>query len=311
MSYLRALPLETLHGLLKPITVLLQSSASCLKIWARTSESQPTFKVFEPRTEFQCQIISEVARREGKSVRAVGMCHSSSDTAYIDRFILRMTKLNKVLKINSNEKFVVAEGGISVYDLETRLAKRNLAIRSLGSISNQTLAGAIFAATHDSGVNRSVFSAQVLEFAVLLTDGRKMKCTRAKSPDIFMTILCGLGDTDIILTARLQVEFIVCRIKGRVIFANAMRNFAINVKLWWRSNCGSRTSQPQSSVTTSCWWRVLMVLSVARYSAASFHEKQAVPYNIPKSVSENDSKRYNCNFVLKYELLMSVPWVTS
>lgn len=48
----------------------------------------------------QCALILELARREGKTVRAVGVGHSPSDLACTNEYMLRTTKLDKVLEVS-------------------------------------------------------------------------------------------------------------------------------------------------------------------------------------------------------------------
>lgn len=48
----------------------------------------------------QCALIFELARREGKTVRAVGVGHSPSDLACTNEYMLRTTKLDRVLDVS-------------------------------------------------------------------------------------------------------------------------------------------------------------------------------------------------------------------
>ena len=48
----------------------------------------------------QCALIFELAKREGKTVRLVGVGHSPSDLACTDEYMLRTTKLDKILAVS-------------------------------------------------------------------------------------------------------------------------------------------------------------------------------------------------------------------
>ena len=88
--------LEHLYSLLTPITV--PHHKARFTNWGRTYTCVPA-RLFEPENVLQCELILELARRERMTVRAVGVGHSPSDLACTREFMIRMTKLNKVLEV--------------------------------------------------------------------------------------------------------------------------------------------------------------------------------------------------------------------
>ena len=66
--------------------------------WGHTFSCAP-LAIFEPESVYQCQLIVELAHREGKVVRAVGVGHSPSDLACTSGYMLRTTKLNRLLEV--------------------------------------------------------------------------------------------------------------------------------------------------------------------------------------------------------------------
>lgn len=90
------IPLENLYNLLEGITV--PQSTATFTNWARTFVCTPA-SIFEPENEFQCELVLELARREDKAVRVAGVGHSPSDLACTKEFMLRTTKLNRVLEV--------------------------------------------------------------------------------------------------------------------------------------------------------------------------------------------------------------------
>lgn len=92
------IPLEDLYRLLQPITLPSTSSRARFSNWGQTYHCKP-LAVFEPETEWQCELILELARREKKVVRAVGVGHSPSDLACTRGFMLRTEKFNRVLEV--------------------------------------------------------------------------------------------------------------------------------------------------------------------------------------------------------------------
>lgn len=89
---------KSLYKQLQPITVPGSSSRSRFTNWGRTFRCAP-LAIFEPYTEEQCQLILELARREGKRVRFSGVGHSPSDLACTTDFMLNVLNLNKLLEV--------------------------------------------------------------------------------------------------------------------------------------------------------------------------------------------------------------------
>ncbi|KAI0289644.1 L-gulonolactone/D-arabinono-1,4-lactone oxidase [Russula brevipes] len=209
MSAIFSLPLphislDKLYSLLEPCTVDRSSSAAVFQNWARTFACAPS-SVFRPETEHQLELILELARRERQTVRAVGIGHSPSDLACTSGYMIHMNRLNKIIEVNFEKRFVHAQAGVTLKDLHGALQSRGLAMINLGSISEQTLAGMLTTATHGTGVHHKVLSTHVQAMRLLLADGSKVTCSRDRQPDLFFATLCGLGSTGIILDIRLEV----------------------------------------------------------------------------------------------------------
>jgi L-gulonolactone oxidase len=90
------IPLNNLYNLLQSITV--PSEQTTFTNWGRSFTCTPA-AIFEPENEFQCELVLELARREGKTIRAAGVGHSPSDLACTTQYMLRTTKLNRVLEV--------------------------------------------------------------------------------------------------------------------------------------------------------------------------------------------------------------------
>jgi L-gulonolactone oxidase len=66
--------------------------------WGLTHSCVPA-ELYEPQSESECQLVLKHAKRQRKRLRAVGVGHSPSDLACTKDYMIRMTKLNKVLKV--------------------------------------------------------------------------------------------------------------------------------------------------------------------------------------------------------------------
>lgn len=284
-SYLDAVPTEALYEALRPVTIPPSSKYARFTNWSGTFSCSP-LAVFEPESEHQCRLILELARREGKVVRAVGVGHSPSDLACTTGFMLRTTKLDRVLEINVDKQYVIAEAGITLEALHDHLAQHGLAMINVGSISDQTLGGIVTTATHGTGINYGVISTNVMALTLLLADGSHIFCSRTERSDLFVASICGLGSTGLILNVTLQVEpaFRLREVREMHSFHDAIRQLhsfihaSQHVRLWWyptadrvRVSSADRTAEPCKSVGNWFWdsflaYHVtLFLLFVSRY----------------------------------------------
>lgn len=95
---LAALSVSDLYRLLEPITVPASSPRARFVNWGLSFECTPA-AVFEPATEEQCALVLELAKREGRTVRAAGVGHSPSDLACTSDFMLRTERLDEIIEV--------------------------------------------------------------------------------------------------------------------------------------------------------------------------------------------------------------------
>lgn len=324
------LPLQQLWELLAPVTASPRSARASFTNWGLTYTCRPLC-VFEPETEAQCELVLELARREGKKVRVAGVGHSPSDLACTSEYMLRTEKLDKVLEVsdrlrpaspsrrgpqpcppcaefmqsaqsvrhseisachrarsedcatgssprhspsqslfslnqphlsilpffrphraifppqvNREKHYVVAQAGITLNALHAALGQHGLAMKNIGSISDQTLGGVVTTATHGSGINYPVISMDVLALVLLLADGSRIRCSREENADLFLASVCGLGSTGLILEVTLDVSpaFRLKEVQESHPFGDVVRDLDVfahaaeHVRLWWFPHAG-------------------------------------------------------------------------
>jgi L-gulonolactone oxidase len=224
--------------------------------------------MFEPDNVNDCQRILDLARHQRKVVRAVGVGHSPSDLACTSGYMLRTTKLNRLLEVNVEKRYVVVEAGITLDTLHVELAKHGLAMINVGAISDQTLGGVITTATHGTGFHYGVISTHVIALSLLLADGSRVSCSRDDRHDLFIASICGLGSTGLILTVTLQVEpaFRLRETQLSITFHECIRDIdalaraAQHVRIWWfpaadimRVSSADRTLEPKRRAVSWFW----------------------------------------------------------
>ncbi|KAG1774748.1 L-gulonolactone D-arabinono-1,4-lactone oxidase [Suillus placidus] len=282
---LSTISLAQLYALLQSITVPNTSPNAKFANWSRTFTCSP-LAIFEPATELQCELILELARREGKVVRAVGVGHSPSDLACTTGYMLRTTKLDRLLEVHADKRYIIAQAGITLDALHAELANHGLAMINVGSISDQTLGGIVTTATHGTGINYGVISTHVMGLSLLLADGSRVFCSRQERPDLFTASICGLGSTGLILTVTLEVEpaFRLKEVQQTIQFHECVRSLdslvtaSEHVRFWWfpaadtmRVSSADRTVEPTKPAGSWLWHSLIgfhvvqFLLFVARF----------------------------------------------
>ncbi|SGY55537.1 BQ5605_C006g04042 [Microbotryum silenes-dioicae] len=228
--------------LVAPIRSLPSSSRSIFTNWATTYSCQ-TLSLFRPRTVDEVRYVVELARREGVELRASGSGHSPSDLVCTEGYIINLDRLDTVLEIDTTNTKFHAEGGIKLSALHPILREHDLAISSLGSISDQTLAGCLSTATHGSGVNYGNLSSCVEFFELVLpTPGAPLvRVSKDHDSDLFYAAACGLGLVGVIVGVCMRCE----------------RAFNLEEELWTISFADfvERWQEiAESAEHVRCWW---------------------------------------------------------
>ncbi|KAG0229971.1 hypothetical protein BGW42_001202 [Actinomortierella wolfii] len=173
--------------------------------WAKTFRCVPE-QYFTPSTEDDVIKIIHLARILGKKVKAIGSGHSPSDLACTDGFMINTDKLNRLINVDQATKTVTVEAGMRLQDLHPILEQHGLALSSLGSISEQSIAGATATATHGSGAEFQSLCGSVLDLTMITASGNRIYCSKTVNSDLFHAAVCSMGSLGIITRMTLQCE---------------------------------------------------------------------------------------------------------
>ncbi|KAM3931041.1 L-gulonolactone oxidase-like [Leptodactylus fuscus] len=173
--------------------------------WAQTYGSTPEL-YFQPTSVEEVKEILDLARQRSKRVKVVGRGHSPSDIACTDDFMIRMDKMNKVLKVDKDKKQVTVEGGILLCQVNEVLDSNGLALSNIGAISDVAAGGFIGTGTHNTGINHGILATQVVALTMMTASGEILECSESVNPDIFQAARLHLGSLGVILTVTLQCK---------------------------------------------------------------------------------------------------------
>ncbi|KAF2749289.1 D-arabinono-1,4-lactone oxidase [Sporormia fimetaria CBS 119925] len=236
--------------------------------WARTFHSRPELYL-RPQTLPEIQKIVTMARRMRRRLVLVGSGHSPSDLTCTSAWMINLDDYQRVLNVDAARKTLTVEAGIRMHQLNLVAKEHGLTMPSLGSIDDQSIAGAISTATHGSSLCHGLLSESIMSLRIVLANGQAVKCSPSQSPDLFRAALVSLGAVGIVVEVESQMteasnlEWIqtICPIEE--VLSQWEKDLWTShefVRVWWLPYMrraivwrASRTTQPERPAKSS-WY---------------------------------------------------------
>lgn len=171
--------------------------------WARTFLSRPDL-YFQPESLEEIEKIVKMAHRCHRRITTTGCGHSPSSITCTSSWLVNLDKYNRIESLDRSTGIVVMQAGIRLYQLCDELAKHGLAMPNLGSINEQSIAGAISTGTHGSSLNHGLMSEDILSLRITTADGVTHFCSADEDPELFRAALLSLGALGIITEVTFQ-----------------------------------------------------------------------------------------------------------
>jgi D-arabinono-1,4-lactone oxidase len=171
--------------------------------WARTFHSSPELYI-QPQSIAEVEKVVNLARRCRRRITTVGCGHSPSDITCTSSWLVNLDKFNKILSVDKEKCVVVMQSGIRLFAVGEELDKVGLAMPNLGSINDQSIAGAISTGTHGSTLKHGILSASILELKITLANGKTETCSPTQNEELFRAALISLGALGIIVEITFQ-----------------------------------------------------------------------------------------------------------
>jgi FAD-linked oxidoreductase len=173
--------------------------------WGGTVEFRAAY-LHRPATLDALRDVVRRAADERRTVRVVGAGHSWSDVARSDDHLVDLARFDAVEVVDRARGLVRVGGGARLRDVNAALDRAGLAMSNLGSISEQSVAGAISTGTHGSGARFGVLATQVVAMQLLTADGELRALSPASDPELFAAARVGLGAFGVITEVTLACE---------------------------------------------------------------------------------------------------------
>lgn len=175
--------------------------------WARTARATPSH-VAHPRDLDELASAVRDGAVRGQRVRAVGGGHSFTPVAVTDGIQIRLDSLDGLERVapqDDGTTRVTVGAGVRLGALNTLLADRGLAMRNLGDIDKQSIAGAISTGTHGTGARLGGLATQVVGARLVMATGEVVETSPTQRPELFELARLGLGSVGVLAAVTLEV----------------------------------------------------------------------------------------------------------
>jgi FAD/FMN-containing dehydrogenase len=207
--------------------------------WGGTAQCE-ILERWQPHDEDELRGMLRHAARQGRAVKLVGAVHSWSDIACTDGYQINLDRMRKVISVDHRRKRVTVQAGIRLRELLAELSRHRLSLPVLGSILEQSVAGAISTATHGSAPGLRNLSAQIAALRIMLADGSVREIDE-NQPELLRACRVSLGALGVITQVTLDCvpAFALREVAGPIDFDEAVETLhaivesAPYVKLWW------------------------------------------------------------------------------
>ena len=199
--------------------------------WARTFHCAPELYI-QPESVQEVESLVNLARRCRRRIATVGCGHSPSALVCTSSWLVNLDNFNRVLSVDADKGVVVVESGIRLFALGAELDRHGLAMPNLGSINDQSIAGAISTGTHGSTLRHGILSESVVSLKITLANGKTESCSPTHNEELFRAALISLGALGIITEISFQAVPAFTLAWKQVIDTDAVMFGSWNAALW-------------------------------------------------------------------------------
>jgi L-gulono-1,4-lactone dehydrogenase len=206
--------------------------------WAQTITCKPD-SYCQPDTEAKVKQIVQQAIAEHKHVRTVGAGHSWAPLVLTEDVLVNLDKLSAV-RTNTPHQFAVIEAGARLKNIIPILRLNQLGFINIGSITEQSLAGAISTGTHGTGLTFGSIGTQITGMKLVTGTGDIISVTE-QDTDRLNALRLNLGALGIITEITIKcvpdydLEFAAywCKFNDVVDQMETLAQQNARVKFWW------------------------------------------------------------------------------
>lgn len=168
-----------------------------------------SYRFCPTRIEEICEVF-RLAQEAGLTVTARGAGRSYNDASLNGGGItLDLSKLNRILQWDSSSGVVRCEPGVTLEQLWKCVEPEGWWPPVVSGTMKTTLGGCLAANIHGkNNYQKGQIGEHVIEFTALLPTGEEITCSPRKNPDLFYSMISGLGMLGIFTSITMQMKHI-------------------------------------------------------------------------------------------------------
>jgi FAD/FMN-containing dehydrogenase len=172
--------------------------------WAHTLKFKPQ-RFCEPDTEAEVIDLVKEALVSGGGVRVEGAGHSWSHLIVTDKTLVQLDRLKKPLIADILNRRYTVQAGVRLKELIRNLATADgMALKNLGSITEQSIAGAISTGTHGTGIRLGNLSTSIVGMHIVTGTGDLLDIKETDT-DLLDAARVSLGALGIITQVTIEI----------------------------------------------------------------------------------------------------------
>jgi xylitol oxidase len=138
-------------------------------------------------------------------LKVLGTRHCFNNIADSKDHLLSLSRLDKIVELDTVDNTVTVEAGVRYGELATWLNERGYALHNLASLPHISIAGGCITATHGSGVGNGSLSTAVMAIEFITATGELIVLSKGKD-DPFPGAVVNLGGLGVLTKMTLAIE---------------------------------------------------------------------------------------------------------
>lgn len=207
--------------------------------WSKTLACRPASYCQPHSTEAVAELV-KAAAAAGKRVRTVGAGHSFSPLVLTRDVLVNLDNMQSILTVEADEMQVTVQAGVRLKNLIRGLRELDppLALANLGSVTEQSIAGAAATATHGTGVRFGALSTQIEHLKLVTGTGEIITIDSGERLQAARVSLGALGiATEVTLKVvplyDLESKMYWCQFDDIIEHVDTLVRENERVLLWW------------------------------------------------------------------------------
>ncbi len=153
----------------------------------------------------EVELAAAVRKAQGP-VRVPGRGHSFTPLNETDGTLIDLKAFDGLKGFDHDRQVVTLGAATPLWEIGSLIHPLGFALKNMGDIDRQTLAGAVGTGTHGTGRNLTSFSAEVAGFRLLLASGEVVHCSKDDNPEVFEGGRTSFGSLGVMTEIAMRVR---------------------------------------------------------------------------------------------------------